>query len=816
MPGDALEPLPEVLRRRKREVRRRADRLCHGQRIVAFVEGAILVAGGERMKAVPQRLGGVRLLAPDLAHQSHDGRGVEPAAQAASHPHVAHEMPARRQRQERPKPLHPLAVAGAVGRPGEKLPVRPGRDVPRGGVNRQGVRRRQRFDRPKQGALTIVTVGVGQERDDGLVVGSRVHTGERKPRLDLRCKDERAGRHGVVEGLDAQSIAGTKQPAPRTVPDGEGKHAVEAGEAALPPMAVGLQQHFGVGPGREGVAEPFELRPQVKGLGYTFTTRTDTEVLLQAYRHWGEGCLARLDGMFAFAIWDGARGRLFCARDRLGIKPFYYAVPAGAFVFASEIKALLAFPGVDATPDDEAVVAFLAHANCDYGERTLFRAVKALAPAHALTVDAATEDIATRPYWQLLPGAPNGAGDRERVEGLRTLLAQTTRRHLVSDVRVGSCLSGGLDSSTVVGLMGKIRREQPDAAKALGDRFHTFTACHEDRAFDERDYALAVAEAVGATPHLAFPSPEDFWERFERIAWHQDMPFGELTYYAQWRVMQAAKEAGVKVLLDGQGGDEVFGGYAKFRYAYLASLLRSGRLVSFAREAGAMLGQGDLYYVLNLRRGYRYLPTRLRRLLGVDSLLEGVLRTDWDRALGGESTPATRWWRYAWEGRSGSATAGASVMQRIQVDDIMMDTLPLLLRMEDRSSMAFSLEARVPLLDHRLVEYGISLPDHLKVHHGWSKFAIREAMRGVMPDVVRQRTSKLGFAAPDRRWLAEDLRPQVTALIEDSMRCERYVDVAALRRWYQSPQATEAPEEAYLGMFRILALEMWMRAFDLR
>ncbi len=155
-------------------------------------------------------------------------------------------------------------------------------------------------------------------------------------------------------------------------------------------------------------------------------------------------------------------------------------------------------------------------------------------------------------------------------------------------------------------------------------------------------------------------------------------------------------------------------------------------------------------------------------------------------------------------------------MQRVQVDDIMMDTLPLLLRMEDRSSMAFSLEARVPLLDHQLVEYGISLPDHLKVHRGWSKFAIREAMRGVLPDTVRQRTSKLGFAAPDRRWLAEDLRPQVTALIEDSLRCERYVDPAALRRWYRSPEAAQASEEAYLGLFRILALEMWMRAFDLR
>jgi asparagine synthase (glutamine-hydrolysing) len=557
-----------------------------------------------------------------------------------------------------------------------------------------------------------------------------------------------------------------------------------------------------------------ELRTELEGRGYAFGTRTDTEVLLQAYREWGEDCLARLQGMYAFAIWDGTRGRLFAARDRLGIKPFYYATPQGTFAFASEMKALLACPGLDAAPDDDAVVGFLIHANCDYGERTLLRAVKALPPGHCLTVHAATGQVDVRGYWQLTPEHANGVRDSVRLDGLRTMLTSTMQSHLVSDVRAGSCLSGGIDSSTVVSLIGKIWREQPDQATALGDRFLTFTSCWKYPELDERTYADAVARSAGADSHLVFPSAEDFWETFPRMAWHQDMPFPSISYYAQWSVMRAARDAGVKVLLDGQGGDEVFGGYAKFRYAYLASLLRSGRLLRFAREAGAMLGQGDLYYVLNLRRGYRYLPTRLRRLLGVDSLLEGVLRTDWERALGGESTPATRWWRYARAG--GSGHTGISVMQRIQVDDIMTDTLPLLLRMEDRSSMAFSLEARVPLLDHRLVEYGISLPDHLKVHNGWSKFAIREAMRGVLPDAVRQRTSKLGFAAPDRRWLAHDLRPQVTTLIEDSLRCERYVDVAALRRWYQSPQATGASEEAYLGLFRILALEMWMRAFDLR
>jgi len=596
---------------------------------------------------------------------------------------------------------------------------------------------------------------------------------------------------------------------PVTVGLGHRRLAIlDLSERGLQPMTVGDSRCWIVFNGE--IYNHLELRAQLEALGYGFTTRTDTEVLLQAYRHWGEECLAHLDGMFAFAIWDAPRGRLFCARDRLGIKPFYYATPQGAFIFASEMKSLLLFPGLDTTPDDAAVVGFLVHANCDYGERTLLRSVKALPPGHALTLDVATGHVATQAYWRLIPCAQDGTGDATRIDGLRALLARTIRTHLISDVRVGSCLSGGLDSSTVVSLMGQLWREQPDAARALGDSFHTFTACYEQREVDERDYALAVAQAVGATSHLVFPSGEGFLESFERMAWHQDMPFGEPTYYAQWRVMQAAKEAGVKVLVDGQGGDEVFGGYAKFRYAYLVSLFKSGRLVRLATELGAMLRQSDRY-VLDIRQGYRYLPWQLRRLLGVDSLLRQALRGDWERAVRAESTPATRWWRYA--SRNGRGASPATIMQQMQVDDITMDTLPMLLRMEDRSSMAFSLEARVPLLDHHVVEYGVSLPDHLKIRNGWSKVAIRRAMEGALPEVVRMRKTKLGFAVPGRLWLAGDLKHQVTALLEDNLRCQKYVDPQIVRRWYNSPQA--ASSEGYLGLCRVLSLEMWMRAFHI-
>jgi asparagine synthase (glutamine-hydrolysing) len=554
-----------------------------------------------------------------------------------------------------------------------------------------------------------------------------------------------------------------------------------------------------------------ETRAVLEAEGHVFSTRTDTEVLLNAYVEWGEDCLSRLDGMFAFALWDHASGRLFCARDRLGIKPFYYADPGGSFVFASEIKALLAFPQCSKGADDQAAVGFLVHGNCDYAERTLFRGIQALPAAHSLTVDAATGRTSRRKYWSLEPQSGCERSDEEHVARVKDTLVATVRTHLISDVRVGSCLSGGLDSSTLVGVIGKLWREQPEAAAAIGDQLYTFTSCYDTKALDEREYALQVSTLVGAKPHLVFPSPQDFWSDFHRMAWHQDMPFGVLNFYAQWRVMRAAKEGGVKVLIDGQGGDEVFGGYAKFRYAYIMSLLRTGRLPTAARELTGMLSHGDRY-VLDLRNGSRYLPARLRHALNVDSVLRRVVTGDWNDAVSEESTPGTRWWRNALQARNGSAL---TLLQRIQVDDIAVDTLPQLLRMEDRSSMAFSLEARVPMLDHKVVELGLSLPDHMKINQGWSKFAVRQAMTGLLPESVRLRTTKLGFAAPDRPWLAGHLRSQINELLTSDMRSQRYIDVAALRRWHASPASMNANAESFNGLFRILSLEMWMRAFSL-
>jgi len=612
-------------------------------------------------------------------------------------------------------------------------------------------------------------------------------------------------RHDVVRSIDAWPAA-----SPASVGLGHRRLAIiDLSERGLQPLRVDDADAWIAYNGE--LYNHLELRAELEARGRRFTTRTDTEVLLRAYLEWGEECLSRLQGMFAFAIWDGRTGRLFCARDRLGIKPFYYAHREGSLLFASEIKALLAHPSVRAVPDDDAVVGFLVHGNSDFLERTVLRDVASLPGGHALTADLRTGAVEVRPFWRFEPRDDGARSDSELVGGLRDLLLETTRKHLISDVQVGSCLSGGLDSSVVVGLIGQIQAERPADAAAVGEHLFTFTSCYEHREIDEREYALAVAQSVGATPQLVFPSAEDFWNDFERIAWHQDMPFCGLSYYAQWRVMRAAREAGVKVLLDGQGGDEVFGGYAKFRYAYLASLLAARRLGTMTRELGATLRQGDLYYVLNPRNGFRYLPARLRRVLNVDSMLKDALRADLGAVVADASTPATRWWGTVRDRAGGNGRL--SPLQRIQLDDILVDTLPLILRHEDRSSMAFSIEARVPLLDHLLVEYGLSLPDHLKFNRGWSKYAMRESTRGVIPEGVRLRTRKLGFAAPDRAWLDADLRPQVTELINDELRCARYVDPAVLRRWYAGTATRSANTASYLGLFRVLAVEMWMRAF---
>ena len=317
-----------------------------------------------------------------------------------------------------------------------------------------------------------------------------------------------------------------------------------------------------------------ELRETLRALGHQFRSESDTEVLLAAYLEWGESCVDRLDGQFAFAIADAATGRLFCARDRLGVKPFYFWHGTGRFAFASEIKALLTLPWVPRDIDEGMLASFLVHSRHEDGERTFFREIAQLPGGCTLTVTPG-EPPAIRRYWSLPVagvGRFDAVGAQLAAGQVRELLFEGVRRRLRSDVPVGFCISGGLDSSSVVSVAQAIVREQP--LEQVGSNLRAFTSYFTDAGLDERAYAEAVTGQGSVNHRTTSPTAAGLVEDFARITWHQDEPVSGPGVYMQYDLMRLIASSGVRVVLDGQGGDELFGGYRPHAGAHLLDSLR--------------------------------------------------------------------------------------------------------------------------------------------------------------------------------------------------------------------------------------------------
>jgi asparagine synthase (glutamine-hydrolysing) len=488
-----------------------------------------------------------------------------------------------------------------------------------------------------------------------------------------------------------------------------------------------------------------ELRNELAANGHRFRTASDTEVILHAYREWGEECLSRFNGMWAFGILDLGRKRLFCARDRMGVKPFYYHCGGGRFRFGSEIKQLLADPSVSREPHAGAAYDYLVHGILDHSDRTFFRSIRQLRGGSFLTVDLTGQsaDPVIRRYWGVDPGGRlDGLPDARYAERLRELLEDSVRLRLRSDVPVGSCLSGGLDSSAIVCIANRLLRGEGKAG-----RQNTFSSCFEDRRFDERPFIDAVAASTAVATHCVFPRGGEVFRELPRLSWHQDEPFGSTSIYAQWCVFRLARENGVKVMLDGQGADELLGGYHGYFDPHLAGLLADGRIAAAVREM-AQLRRIHRYGAANLAK--RILATRLgpespilrlgARLLGTSA--REVLDAGFLAEGGKESLlpgiPRVR---------------GRSMLWGALHESFFHTSLPALLHYEDRNSMAHSVESRVPFLDYRLVEYVFSLPDDQKIRNAVTKFVLRNAMEGILPDTVRGRMDKMGFVTPEEEWL---------------------------------------------------------------
>lgn len=478
-----------------------------------------------------------------------------------------------------------------------------------------------------------------------------------------------------------------------------------------------------------------ELRTELERCGHRFRSNSDTEVLLAAYQEWGKDCLDRLNGMFAFAIWDAKRQELFAARDRFGEKPFYYCKPGQEeFLFASEIKSLLATKLIHPRPDLKAIYRYLAHREIDVGEDTLFEGVRALPPAHALAYSRARNELKIWRYWDLDPEVetrlPNDASYAERF---LELLTDAVRLRLRSDVLVGSSLSGGLDSSTIVCLI---------ANKLRGGIQKTFSARFHDPRYDEGGYIQRVIEWTGVEGHTVYPDPACLPEEIEKLTWHQEQPFFSTSIYAGWSVMRLAKEQGVAVLLDGQSGDETLAGYPIYFGPHLRELLLSLHWGKLA---------GDIYRYVR-EHGLRHLP-----VIFFSFLPEGLRQPFRKRVRPLAISPEfARTWG---EGeRKPLSHKFRGPLQEALYETLTETMLPALLRYADRNSMAFSREIRLPFLDYRLVEFLFSISVDQKLRGATTKLVMRNAIKGIVPEEIRLRKDKLGFAPPQPVWMNGPLR----------------------------------------------------------
>jgi asparagine synthase (glutamine-hydrolysing) len=535
-----------------------------------------------------------------------------------------------------------------------------------------------------------------------------------------------------------------------------------------------------------------ELREELRGLGHAFRTDSDTEVLLAGWAQWGEGCLSRLNGMFAFALHDAVRGVLFCARDRFGVKPFYYHHREGLLAFASEIKALAHHPEVPFEPDDRVLSGFLTEGFLDEGSHTFFKDIASLPAGHVLAYDLGSRRLSVR-RWYDLP-APQTTRDLP-AEAFKSLLEDAVRLRLRSDVEVGTCLSGGLDSSSIVALASSL-----GSGPAQGRGHASFTVTYADPGFTESRFVDAVVARTGVSSHRVAPSARDFSADFAPFLAAQDEPVPSLGMYSQYSVMKLARGAGIKVLLDGQGADEALAGYHYQFGPFLAETLRRRGLGALGAEIG------DLHAVTGRSRAFLASLALYHSLPLSGVVVKGARRIFRTHASfdPGAFDPA---FRNGARGEESERHRPCPSLQAERHRDLMRTSIPALLRYEDRSSMAFGIEARLPFLDYRLVEAAMALPATSLIRGGFTKRILRDAMSGLLPDEVCWRRDKLGFPTPERRLLAESASFVREALTQGGDLGGR-LRPGALDSLVRAPDAALASTP---GLVRLLSTAIWLR-----
>jgi asparagine synthase (glutamine-hydrolysing) len=534
-----------------------------------------------------------------------------------------------------------------------------------------------------------------------------------------------------------------------------------------------------------------ELQRDLRSLGYEFQSATDTEVILAAWDAWGASALGRFNGMFAFVLLDTLRKSIHVVRDRFGIKPLYWARVEDQLVFASEIKQIRSLPSFRRRPDNRTIYDYLAFGEVDHTLSTFDEGISQFPPGHLGTLDMEADGLSLRltRWYDLRPATPPSKL-KYAAMAFRELLADSVRLRLRADVAVGSCLSGGLDSSSIVCLA----RNVLDGEGAT-NRQSTVTACYEDGRYDEWKFASHVVERARTEARRVWPTSERLIAELDRLLWVMDEPFGSTSQFSQYCVFGEAAAAGLKVMLDGQGADEQLAGYPGCDAPLWAGLMRRGSIRSLAVEA------------FSYWRRTRLLPRSpfvggAQRVPGFSRLLPRRLRY--------RPPPGPSWLRLRGEPRN--TQMARSLSEHLEYQRA-MSPLPALLRYEDRNSMAWSIEARVPFLDYRLVEFLAGLPESFLVRGGLTKLVLREGMKGVVPSSVLERRDKMGFVTPEERWLKTDATDWFRRSVRDAVDASRQVfDADATLAMVDRQIAGDEPFS--FAPWRVACFGRWNRSLD--
>ncbi|MCW5979868.1 MAG: asparagine synthase (glutamine-hydrolyzing) [Bryobacteraceae bacterium] len=544
-----------------------------------------------------------------------------------------------------------------------------------------------------------------------------------------------------------------------------------------------------------------DLRAELERLGHRFRTRCDTETILHAYEEYGPACLDRLRGMFAFAVWDRDARTLFCARDRLGKKPLYYVWDGRRFAFASEIKALLQHPDLAASLDASVLPEYLSLGySCD--DRTLFRGIRKLMPGHYLILRCSAEgpSLETSAYWDLpFPDPPELRSDESWIEECRLRLEDAVSTRLMSDVPLGVFLSGGVDSSAITAVMKRI----------VAGPVKSFSVGYAETAYSELSYARRVAQHLGVDYHEVLISRDDFFRALPSLIWHEDEPIVWPSSVSLYYVSRLAAEQ-VKVVLTGEGGDELFAGYARYRRHALNERLRPAfRLLPSAlrnRIRNWIVASNLLSAGLRRKLGHTLLGREDNlESLYLDNFYSAFPRNGRERLLQNGAAPPYNNFLAYW-----SREPRRSLLERMLYADQKTYLVELLMK-QDQMSMATSIESRVPLLDHLFVEFAARVPQSLKLRNGGGKRILKKAVEDLLPQDILYR-KKMGFPTPLRAWLQHpDAGWVASTLLRPDSLLGDYLDLNAVRSLLERHQS--GAEDATDSIWRLLNLQLWGDVF---